>query len=107
MRRQIVRACLRLAIVAILMIDAPAHSQYVVRGNPGYRVYAPRSRGTYGPRMSFGEFGARLNYSEAFGSPMAAWGASIMGSDTASGRAIRRVARRSTARPTMFRARTR
>jgi hypothetical protein len=33
-----------------------------------YGVY-PRPRGTYGPRMSFGEFGYRMNYGYAFGSP--------------------------------------
>ena len=69
MRPHLACTCRGLAIVAALTLAAPAHAQSVVPSNPGYRAYYPRTRGTYGPRMSFGEFGARLNYSEAFGSP--------------------------------------
>jgi hypothetical protein len=38
---------------------------------PGYRGYGPPrgTRGTYGPGMSFGEFGYGMNYGYALGAP--------------------------------------
>jgi hypothetical protein len=62
------RICWGLAVVATLALAAPARAQYVFRDRPGARSYPAKAR-SYRPRMSFGEFGARLNRGEAFGSP--------------------------------------
>lgn len=57
------RWCLPTAL-ACLALTTTADAQGFL--NPSY-VTPRRTRGSYGPGMSFGEFGYRMNYGEAFG----------------------------------------
>lgn len=58
------------AVAALFLVTVgEARAQYWLR------PAAPATSGTYGPRMSFGEFGARLNRGYAYGSPYGGLGA--------------------------------
>jgi hypothetical protein len=54
------------AAIVVWWLVGSVQAQYFVA--PGSRIQR-RTVGTYGPRMSFGQFGYAMNYGEAFGNP--------------------------------------